>query len=358
MTRAGDRPWKEPLRLALALMISSSVSCAGSQSALDAAGPGAGHIQGLWWIFFYVSAAVWFLVVVVLTVGVLRAKQRKFPSDSLAGAPGDLVVSKVEPQSGRERRLGGIVAGATALTVIILFALLVSSFFTGRAISVAPELLVDNIEVIGHQWWWEIRYNDATPANIFTTANEIHIPVGRPVQLKLVSRDVIHSFWVPNLHGKKDLIPGHDSVLVLQADRPGLFRGQCAEYCGLQHAHMSLVVIAEPPDQFDNWLSGQRQDGIQPASESEKRGQQVFLSSPCITCHTIAGTPAGAKVAPDLTHIGTRQTIAAGTLPNTRTDLGRWVVNSQSVKPGNKMPPNSIGSEDLESLLDYLQSLK
>jgi cytochrome c oxidase subunit 2 len=214
------------------------------------------------------------------------------------------------------------------------------------------------IEVTGQQWWWQVRYLDPDPSKIFVTANEIHIPVGQPVTIKLRSTDVIHSFWVPNLVGKKDLIPGHDAVLWLQADKPGVFRGQCAEYCGLQHAHMAFWVVAEPPTRFAAWLNQQRGEAVQPSTSSEQRGQQVFLSSPCIMCHTIQGTPAGATVGPDLTHIASRSYIAAGTLPNTRGQLAGWIVDSQAIKPGNRMPPNSLNPDDLQALLDYLQSLK
>jgi cytochrome c oxidase subunit 2 len=172
------------------------------------------------------------------------------------------------------------------------------------------------------------------------------------------SADVIHSFWVPNLMGKKDLIPGKYSTLMFQADKPGTYRGQCAEYCGLQHAHMALIVVAEAPEQYYAWRESQIRPASEPATDSEKRGQQVFLTSPCIMCHTIRPTQAGSLIGPDLTHVGSRQTIAAGTLPNTRGHLSGWIVDSQSVKPGNKMPPNSLNPEDLQALLDYLQSLK
>ena len=203
----------------------------------------------------------------------------------------------------------------------------------------------------GHQWWWEVNYENPVASRSFTTANEIHIPVGQPVVLKLTSQDVIHSFWVPNLHGKKDLIPGHASMTWLQADKPGTFRGQCAEFCGHQHAHMAFTVVAEPPEQFYAWYDGQTRPAVQPAGESQQRGRQVFLSSACVMCHTIQGTPAGATVGPNLTHV-------AGTLANNRGNLGGWVADSQEIKPGNHMPPNILRAEDLQSLLDYLESLK
>jgi cytochrome c oxidase subunit 2 len=172
------------------------------------------------------------------------------------------------------------------------------------------------------------------------------------------SNDVIHSFWAPNLHGKRDLIPGHLTTTWLQADRPGLFRGQCAEFCGHQHAHMSFVVIAEQPDEFYAWLDAQRMPAPQPAGPDEQHGQQVFLSSTCIMCHTVQGTRANGRVAPDLTHVASRRLIAAGALANTRDNLADWIVDSQRIKPGNKMPPHNLSPGDLQALLSYLESLK
>jgi cytochrome c oxidase subunit 2 len=178
------------------------------------------------------------------------------------------------------------------------------------------------------------------------------------VTFSLKSGDVIHSFWVPNLSGKKDLIPGKIATIWLQADKPGVYRGQCAEYCGHQHAHMALWIIAEPREQFDAWQRNQIQEGVTPDNASQQRGQQVFLSSACVMCHAINGTVAGSNIGPNLTHVSNRNTIAAATLQNDRDHLAQWVTDSQTIKPGNRMPPNSLGPEDLQALLDYLQSLK
>jgi len=214
------------------------------------------------------------------------------------------------------------------------------------------------INLIGHQWWWEAEYEAAVPSQRFRTANELHIPVGRPVVFKVTSRDVIHSFWVPNLHGKRDLIPGYTTSIWLQADKPGFYRGQCAEFCGYQHAKMALYVTAESQAEFENWSADQRKEAPQPTSEEQMRGRDVFLHSTCTQCHTIRGTIAGAVLGPDLTHLATRGTIAAGTLPNQRGHLAGWILDSQSIKPGNRMPPNSIAGDDLQALLTYLESLK
>jgi len=257
------------------------------------------------------------------------------------------------------RRFRNVVIGAITVTVIILFVFLIASFSAGR--SMTAELAHKNgltVEVTGHQWWWEIRYTDVDASNIFTTANEIHIPVGVPVTFTLYGADVIHSFWVPNLAGKKDLIPGKVNTIWLQADKPGVYRGQCAEYCGLQHAQMAFWVVAEPQEQFNAWRQNQTQTSVPPASDSQKRGQQVFMSTTCVMCHAINGTAAGSNIGPNLTHVGSRNMIAAATMSNTREHLAQWIKDSQQVKPGNKMPQNNLSDADLQSLIDYLQSLK
>jgi cytochrome c oxidase subunit 2 len=236
---------------------------------------------------------------------------------------------------------------------------MLDSFFVGRGLTAELDRKQGvNIEITGHQWWWEVRYQDPDASSIFTTANEIHIPVGVPVTFTLKATDVIHSFWVPNLHGKKDLIPGKVSTIWLQADKAGVYRGQCAEFCGHQHAHMALWIFAEPREQFDAWRRNQIQSAVAPASSTEQKGQQVFLSSACVMCHAINGTTAGANVGPNLTHLASRNTIAAATLPNDREHLAQWVSDSQQIKPGNRMPPNKLLPEDMQALLDYLQSLK
>jgi cytochrome c oxidase subunit 2 len=190
------------------------------------------------------------------------------------------------------------------------------------------------------------------------TANELHIPTGRPIVLKVTSRDVIHSFWVPNLQGKRDLIPGYTTALWLQADRTGVFRGQCAEFCGLQHAHMALDVVAESDRDFEGWLDAMRQPGRAPPEPAARRGHDVFMQARCAGCHTIRGTEAAGQTAPDLTHIATRSTLGAGTLPNTPENLTAWIQDPQRVKPGNQMPPNPLAADDLQALVAYLETLR
>jgi cytochrome c oxidase subunit 2 len=214
------------------------------------------------------------------------------------------------------------------------------------------------INVTGHQFWWEIEYDDAVPGRRLTTANEIHMPVGRPVVLKVTSRDVIHSFWAPNLDGKRDLVPGITTAIWMQADRPAVYRGQCAEFCGKQHAHMAFEIVAEPDAQFESWLDAQRQNAPLPHTDAETRGQSVFLGTQCVLCHTVRGTPAAGKVGPDLTHVGTRGKIASGTLPTNVGDFSAWVRDPQHYKPGSEMPPTRLTDDDTRALSEYLMSLK
>ena len=324
-------------------------SCGGIQNAINPAGPQADNLSRLWWLMFTVCSVVFVIVMIAV---LLSLKNRT------AEAPAAMT-PLLEPPHEQEQRRRNVVITAIAITVIIMFVFLVASFSAGRSMS--AELAHKNglsIELTGHQWWWEVRYNDVDASNIFTTANEIHIPVGVPVTFTLHAADVIHSFWVPNLAGKKDLIPGKVNTIWLQADKPGVYRGQCAEYCGLQHAQMALWVVAEPQEQFNAWRQNQTQTSVTPASDSQKRGQQVFLSSTCVMCHAINGTPAGSNVGPNLTHVGSRNMIAAATLANTRDHLAQWIKDSQTIKPGNKMPQNNLSEADLQAVVEYLQSLK
>src|ERR1051326_3475232 len=188
------------------------------------------------------------------------------------------------------------------------------------------------VEVTASQWWWAIRYPNSDPSQIVITANEIHIPVGRAVMVREVALDVIHSFWVPNLQGKIDLIPSRVNTVWIQADHAGRFRGQCAEFCGLQHAHMALWVVAEAPEQFKKWMDHQLQPAVPPSDPAKAQGQHVFLDSACALCHAITGTSAAGQNGPDLTHFGSRLTIAAGTLPNNKGNMGGWISDPQTIK--------------------------
>jgi cytochrome c oxidase subunit II len=308
------------------------------QSALHPAGPGAASISGLWWVMFWTCTVVYVLVMGVLVMAVRRRRAGQEP-------PG-------------ERALVRAVVAASAATIAILFGLLFASVVTGRAIGSlgAAEGLV--VEITGNQWWWDIEYHNPDPSLRVRTANELRLPAGRQVRIQLKSNDVIHSFWVPNLHGKMDLIPGRQTALWLQADTPGVYRGQCAEYCGLQHAHMALAVIAESTGDFDRWLMAQRQTAAPPTTAAQRRGLEIIERGTCAMCHTVRGTAAGGRTAPDLTHFGTRSTIGAGTAPNTPGYLAGWIADPQHLKPGAKMPATGLSAEELQGVLAYLETLK
>ena len=332
------------LRVALGVAVPFLSECAGRQSVVAPAGQPAGNIAGLWWIALSISVVVWVLVMAALLYGAFR--KRVAPTHQ---AP---------IQVGAERGATLIVSIAVALTVVVLLVWLALSVSGDRALASMPPAASVDIQVTGHQWWWEVRYLAPQPSEQFTTANEIHVPVGRPVMLQLTSADVIHSFWVPNVDGKRDLIPGHVTTTWFQADTPGVYRGQCAEFCGYQHANMALYVVAESPARYATWLAAQREPAAPPRDSLAKRGEVVFLSSPCPYCHAIEGTMALGRTAPDLTHFGSRMSIAAGELPNTRGNLAGWILDPQQVKPGNKMPATTMGSSDLQALLAYLESLR
>jgi cytochrome c oxidase subunit II len=315
-------------------------------SALNSAGVQAHHIADLWWLMFWVCLGVFIAVMIYLLIATFRRR-----SLVLVGRPG-------MPDPAVERRLTRLVVGAVGVTVGIVFVFLIASFITEKKVSALSTPNPLTIEVIGHQWWWEIRYDDPAPDRIVQTANEIHMPVGQPVLLKLFSRDVIHSFWVPSLNGKRDLIPGQENTFWIEADREGAYTGECAEFCGHQHANMRFAVLAEPPEKFQSWLAAQRQPAHAPQTTAEEHGRQVFLAGSCILCHTIAGTPAAGNNGPNLTHIASRPLLAAGAAPNTRGHLAGWVLDSQNLKPGNHMPPANLSSTDLQDLLAYLGGLK
>lgn len=213
------------------------------------------------------------------------------------------------------------------------------------------------IVITGHQWWWEAQYQGGASSDTFATANEIHIPTGQPVLFELKSGDVIHSFWVPPLNGKTDTIPGQTNFTWLDASEPGTYRGQCTEYCGLQHAHMALLVIAQSPADFEAWRKHQLQDQPKPGNEVQATALTTFIER-CGSCHSVRGTDAGGIVGPDLSHLMTRTTIAAGTLPNTPGNLSAWVADPQTIKPGNFMPRLDLSGPELARVRDFLESLK
>ncbi|HEX2220032.1 MAG TPA: cytochrome c oxidase subunit II [Gemmatimonadales bacterium] len=314
----------------------------GAHSAHAPAGPQALMLDRLGELLYGIAAVVFVLVVAALLVAAFRRRRAGEEMESPA----------------RERRMAMAVAIAAGATVATLITVLFLSFGTGKQLTGTAPPDAIQIRVTGRQWFWDVEYRDSLPQRWATTANEIHVPVGRPVVFQLRSSDVIHSFWVPNLGVKRDMIPGQETSIWFQADTPGVYRGQCAEFCGYQHAKMAFLIVAEPPDRFAAWLDRQRDTARTPTDSLARRGQEVFLASTCVMCHAIGGTPAGSRVGPNLTHLASRRTIAAGTLPNTRGHLAGWIVDPQQIKPGVRMPPNALSPDDLQALLAYLESLE
>lgn len=316
-------------------------ACSGSQSALDPRGPHAGLIADMWWPMLVVATLVTVLVLALLLVAIYRGGGRR----------------EERPLHARQS-WWLVVAGGVILPVVVAVPFVLASFSIGNTVGSKAPMNAITIEVIGRLWWWEVHYQDKSGERIATVANEIHIPVGQPVRFLLTSDNVIHSFWVPNLHGKTDMIPGLLNETWTQADQAGVYRGQCSEYCGVQHALMAFLVIAEPQAEFDRWLARQQRDAAQPDGPLQARGRDVFVESHCAACHTVRGTRAGGQLGPDLTHVGGRRTLAAVTVPNTRGHLGGWIADPQAIKPGSEMPPSRLPADDLKALISYLESLQ
>jgi cytochrome c oxidase subunit 2 len=253
------------------------------------------------------------------------------------------------------------VALGLLVTVLILSGFVSASFLTDRKLSrLGAQAAAVDVEIIAHQWWWEIRYLDPTPSAGFVTANELHLPQGEAVSLRLSSDDVIHSLWIPNLDRKWDIIPGRSQSVELTTGQAGLWHGRCAEFCGYQHAHMDLTAIVEPREAFDRWRARQVLPAQAADSALGRRGADIFAQSFCGTCHVVRGSdaPGYSGTAPDLTHLASRTTLAAGTLPNRRDTLAAWIADPQHFKPGTKMTVNTLPPADADALVSYLESLQ
>lgn len=305
-------------------------------SALSPSSPEAGALAHLFLIDLGVAVAI-FLLVTALVIGITaRWRARGGSSDP--------------PQTGGNRTLE--IAWTVGPTIIVVLLFIASLGAMSAADPPRPASGPDLV-VIGHQWWWEIRY----PRAGVVTANEIHIPVGRPLSVALESADVIHDFWVPQLSRKSDLVPGQRNHIWLRASTPGIYLGACAEYCGAEHAWMRLRVTAESPGAFDAWLAGQR--AIPGALSGEAAtGARLFHDLACVSCHTIAGTSTAGTAGPDLTHVGSRATLGAGVIDNGADGMARWLENPQAVKPGNLMPDFRLNRDEVRALVAYLGSLR
>lgn len=323
--------------VAVAALLAALAACAGPQSTLDPAGPTAEWMRELF--FVMLGGAV---VIYVLVMGCL--------------------VWAVFVSPGRHPDFRGqwfIIGGGVAVPAIVLASLLVYSFVMGRELTRALPADALRIEVVGKRWWWEVRYLRPGGEEPVISANEVRLPAGQPVEFLLTSTDVIHSFWVPSLAGKMDMIPGRVNHLVLEADEPGIYRGQCAEYCGGPHALMAFYAVAEPPAAFAAWLEREAQDAPEPEDPFLAAGRDLFLKSGCGACHTVRGTPADGGFGPDLTHLGSRHSIGAGILPNNVGTIAGWIADTQNIKPHNNMPAfNTFSGRELRALSAWLASLE
>ena len=294
-------------------------------------------VSSLFAIFLTVSVIMFLLVMVFLLWAILRRRR---------------------DGASREQGLRKVLVGWVGAIALILAGLTLATWFYDRQLALAAQTKAIEIEINAHQWWWDVHYKHPDPSKELRTANELHLPRGVPVHITLRSGDVIHSFWVPNLAGKQDLIPGRVNDISLNALRDGKYRGQCAEFCGMQHANMALDVTVESPAAFTDWWKNGLKPPSPPATPLAQAGQAIFTSRQCASCHMIAGTSASAQVAPDLTHFASRNSIAAGRLPMDHESLTAWIADPQAVKPGNNMPKVPLSPDELRSVVAYLEGLK
>ncbi|HJW99839.1 MAG TPA: cytochrome c oxidase subunit II [Terriglobales bacterium] len=339
------------MRIARAAAYATLLIAAGCQSnhsmLRSSASRQAANIEWLYWFIFWISLVVFVLVISFFARGSARSQVD------------DEEMAPVLPQDEeRDRGAKAGVAVAIGITVVTLFVVLALSVVTGKTTAGLTSQNPITIQVIGHQWWWEFRYPNPQADLTVSTANEVHLPVGKPIVVLTTSRDVIHSFWLPNVDGKRDLLPGYQSAFTFQVDKPGIYHGQCAEFCGEQHAHMGFEMVAEPMDEFQQWLQQQRKSATDPQDITTVRGREVFLTHACVLCHTVRGTDAGSKVGPDLTHLASRRMLAAATLSNAPGSLAGWITDPQRLKPGARMPANPLQPDDLQALVTYLRSLQ
>ena len=355
--------------MTLARVLAQPVAVA-PQSALETGGPAAAEIGALWNLMLAIGTFTTVVVIVTLAWALFRRRRPDELPPEADREPDTRGELRNDESGGRGREdrgpprsertgarwmvIGGVVFPVVVLTVLFVFSLR----SLGALAPARGDEAALTIEVTGRQWWWEVRYLDAEPAREVKTANEIRIPAGARVRVQLRALDVIHSFWVPGLQGKTDMIPGRTTVTWLQADRPGAWRGQCAEFCGLQHAKMALVVVAEEPARFAAWLEAQRLPAAEPQDSVTLAARDAFLGTGCTFCHTVRGTPAAGRTGPDLTHVASRLTLAAGELPNTFGHLTGWVAHPQALKPGSHMPAVPLEPRELHAVVHYLRTLR
>jgi cytochrome c oxidase subunit 2 len=329
----------------IALLFPSAARADAPLNYLIAHGVRAQSIERLAWFTTVVSILVVIIVTALMLAGIGRRRNQPAPV-----LPGEALVER--PTGGASWIYVGV-----GVTTLVLLVTMVWTFVTLADTTRPPGSPAVQLEVTGHQWWWEVRYLSDNPSDEFVTANEIHIPVGKVVEVKLRGGDVIHSFWVPKLAGKTDMIPGQENETWIEADREGVYRGQCGEYCGEQHAHMAFEVIAAPPDHFERWRAHQLEAATSEPPASAHPGQNLFITR-CGICHSVRGTMAGGILGPDLTHVMSRRTIGAASLLNNPSWLAAWIADPQHIKPGNLMPRLDLSGPQMAAIRDYVQSLK
>jgi len=333
-----------PYRLAW-LPLLALAGCGGFQSPIAPAGEQAASINALFWLMMAICGFMYLLVLAALGLSIWRAWRRRRESAEVQINPAD-------------RGLGRTLVLWCGLILVGLTTLIVASFFVDRTIAQARARTALEVRVTGHQWWWRIQYRDPATGGWIETANELHLPLGRTTRVSLGSADVVHSFWVPNIAQKIDLIPGRINLLDLTPTRAGWFRGQCAEFCGAQHAHMAFDVKVDTPAAFDRWLAMQARPAGPPGDPASTRGLRVVTQGQCAMCHAIRGTAAVGRAGPDLTHFGSRRSIAAGTLTMSRGAVQGWIAQPQALKPGTMMPPVALSPADADAASRYLTGLR
>jgi len=351
MMRRKRNRWTCGLSLVVTLAVAG---CESAQSTFDAHGPAAVRIGHLEWLMTVLFVVITVIMWVLFGFAFYRRRGTLAEHEPIDTSGGEAWIA-----------IGGLAIPLAVLTVLFVLGLGLLRDFPihgmhganmqgAMARSMKPDILI-----VGHQWWWEIHYLSDDPSQEVVTANELHLPAGKPINIRLETRDVMHSFWVPALHGKVDLIPGQPNYLRVIASQPGQYFGECAEYCGEEHARMRILAVVQSPDEYDAWLDAQRKPAAEPTSDEAKAGEKLFLAGPCSNCHQVRGTSAGGTVAPDLTHIGSRQMIASDMYRNNDGYLEAWITHAQSLKPGCLMPNiTAYSGPQLQDLIAYLRQLQ
>lgn len=328
--------------------------CETAQSSFDAHGPAAARISHLEWLMTILFLVITFIMWALFAFAFYRRRGTLAEHEPIEASGGEAWIA-----------IGGLAIPLIVLTVLFVLGLGLLRDFPIHGIhganmhgpmarSMKPDILI-----VGHQWWWEIHYLNDDPSKVVITANELHLPAGKPVNIQLETRDVMHSFWIPALHGKVDLIPGMPNYIRIVASQPGEYTGQCAEFCGEEHSRMRLLAVVQTPNEYKAWLDAQRKPGNEPTTDQAKTGEKLFITGACSNCHEVRGTTAGGRVAPDLTHIGSRQFIAADVYPNNDAYLEAWITHAQSLKPGCLMPNiTAYSGPQLQDLIAYLRQLQ